>query len=100
MGNIAEPETLEIRGVRLFITDELADELTALLDRAVGAGGEKTSQPVGLDALISTDQNGLIMRFSPPNGTKWELIWFIQNLMIQQRLYLLDSIARKEGLIK
>jgi len=74
----------------------LSDRAAAELSNAIS----KTSQPVPLATILDTDENGLITHFQPANGMEWGLVFLIQNLMIHQRLELMDEFARKEGLIK
>ncbi len=46
--------------------------------------------------VLSTDFAGLVQRFSPPSaGMTWGSVWYIQNLMIMQRLEQVDSLVRK-----
>lgn len=52
-----------------------------------------------LKSMIDTDQNGLITYFAPKD-VSWGFVFFIQNLMISQRLQIFDELARKQGLIR
>jgi hypothetical protein len=89
--------------IGLLATPEIAAQLENLLSAHQDAAAQKRnsqmSQRSGLSTIIGTDPNGLIIFFEPPSEMRWETIWFIQNLMIQQRMYLMDELARKEGLI-
>lgn len=51
---------------------------------------------VSLEPIIETDEDGKITYFMPTTSTKWGLIFYLQNLMIRQRLYLMDEILEKE----
>ena len=51
-----------------------------------------------LKSMIKTDDNGLIVSFEPKN-ISWGFVFFIQNLMIMQRMNIMDDFMRKEGLI-
>lgn len=45
---------------------------------------------------LETDRNGCISFFLPPSGMKWSLVFFIQNLMIMQRMYRIDSYLEEK----
>ncbi len=44
--------------------------------------------------LFNTDENGIITRIAPAKSTAWVIMWFIQNLMINQHL---DAINKRIG---
>lgn len=45
--------------------------------------------------VFSTDFNGFIVRFTPPSaGMTWGSVWYVQNLMIMQRLEQVDQLVR------
>lgn len=48
-----------------------------------------------LSKIIQTDADGRIVLFVPIEGMKWSLVFFIQNLMIQQRLQEVDEFLAK-----
>lgn len=59
----------------------------------------KMSNIPDLRSMIATDENGLIVSFEP-KSVSWGLIFFVQNLMIMQRLRIFDDFSRNQGLIK
>lgn len=52
-----------------------------------------------LKSMIRTDENGFIISFEPQN-INWGFVFFIQNLMISQRLNVFDEFMRKQEMIK
>ena len=42
-------------------------------------------------AIITCDFDGRIMRFLPSRNMTWGVVWYIQNLMIMQRLNQVDA---------
>lgn len=86
-----QAKTYEIDGVRMRLDERSAKEFSSQI--------AKLSQPPPLAAIVEADQNGLLVWFQPTPGLSWDFIFFIQNLMLHQRLSLMDELARKEGLI-
>lgn len=43
-------------------------------------------------SIVDVDENGFICGFIPQSGLSWEAIWFINTLMIEQRLAKMDQI--------
>jgi len=82
----------DIAGVRLLLDERAGKEISTIIS--------KMSQPLDLRAIVEADANGLICWFAPQSGMEWDFIFFIQNLMINQRMFLIDEFARKQGLIQ
>lgn len=55
---------------------------------------------VSLQPIVETDPNGLIVMFRPMKKVSMSLVFFFQNLMIEQRLFLMDDFLRNNGMIK
>jgi hypothetical protein len=52
--------------------------------------------------ILSCDFEGKILRFSPSKSMTWGVVWYIQNLMIMQRLSQVDAaidMLKKRGVI-
>ena len=83
----------DVRGVKLLIPPDEAKRFHSLL--------AQNKDPEAILHSITTDTNGLITSFSPPpQATTWGFIFFIQNLMIAQRLALMDDFLKTNGVIK
>ena len=89
---MTEMRKFNIRGVSVLMPENEAMKFNAILS--------KSSDQPELGTMIAVDENGLINSFSPGPNVSWGLIFFIQNLMISQRLYLIDSFLMKNGAIK
>lgn len=50
---------------------------------------------VSMEKIIEVDDKGRITFFMPNANTKWGLIFYLQNLMIRQRLYQMDKFLDK-----
>lgn len=46
--------------------------------------------------LFKSDDEGYITLITPKNAVPWEILFFIQNVMINQRLRVIDSFRKKE----
>lgn len=55
---------------------------------------------VSLKPIVETDKNGLITMFRPVKKVSMSLVFFFQNLMIEQRLFLMDDFLRNNGIIE
>lgn len=51
---------------------------------------------ISLETIIETDEEGRITFFMPTDKTKWGLIFYIQNLMIRQRLHQIDIFMSEQ----
>jgi hypothetical protein len=51
---------------------------------------------VSLEPIMETDDEGRITFFMPAPNTKWGLIFYFQNLMIQQRLHQIDEFLERQ----
>lgn len=80
-----------ISGINILLSDDETKRLIAFLC--------KMTKGFVLSEVIKTDENGFIVSFEP-KSMPWGMIFFIQNIMINQRLRIVDQLARKEGLIK
>lgn len=52
---------------------------------------------IDLGKTIETDSKGRIIFFVPTPGMKWALVFYIQNLMIRQRLEEMDAFLKAHG---
>jgi len=75
----------------------LSDEQAALLEDMCSS---HDLFKISLESIIQTDANGLIVLFKPISMMDMALFHFIQNLMISQRLYLMDDFLRANGIIE
>ena len=55
---------------------------------------------VSLQPIVETDENGLIIMFRPTKQMSLGLVYFFQQLMLEQRCYLMDTFLKKQGVIK
>ena len=53
----------------------------------------------GLEKVVETDSDGMITMFAPMHTMSMGLVFFIQHLMITQRLDLVDEFLRKQGVM-
>lgn len=53
-----------------------------------------------LSKVIETDSAGMINFFMPISNMQWSLIFYIQNLMIMQRMYEVDLLKKEVASIK
>lgn len=82
---------IDFAGVNIAITEEESKVLNNFISTM--------PKDTLLASFIKADDNGLIVWFQPPAGLSWDFIFFIQNLMIAQRLHLIDDMAKKLGII-
>lgn len=47
--------------------------------------------------LFNTDEDGFITLLTPKNAVPWEILFFVQNVMINQRLRVIDNFRREEN---
>jgi len=71
--------------------DSLLEHLSAPTNEWLGAG---------LQSIVETDENGLIIMFRPSSTMTMGIVHFFQTLMLEQRCYLMDNFLRKQGEIK
>lgn len=81
----------DVGGIKVMLSENESKTFSRFLS--------KMSNIPDLRSMIRTDENGLIISFEPKD-VSWGLIFFVQNVMIMQRLRFIDDFARKEGLIK
>lgn len=74
------------KGVSLLATDNDIDMFKKILSEP---GHDALN--VSISSIIETDQKGRITFFMPNSSIKWSLVFFVQNLMIRQRLFEMDQ---------
>jgi hypothetical protein len=74
---------------------EQVEVLSQMLDESVNEWLK-----VSLHTIVETDSNGLIVRFRPTQKMSMGLVFYFQSLMIEQRLYLMDSKLKESGIIQ
>lgn len=82
-----------IRNVHLMCTD--IDE--ANIENMLG-----DARVTDARLILTCDFEGIIIRFSPTKNLTWGVVWYIQNLMIMQRLHQVDAamaILKSRGVI-
>lgn len=82
-----------IRNVHVYCTDFDEKNLESMLSECGIADAR---------GIMSCDFDGRILRFSPSKSMTWGVVWYIQNLMIMQRLNQIDSaieILKNRGVI-
>jgi len=47
--------------------------------------------------LFDTDDDGFITMITPDKSVPWAILWFVQNLMINQRMRVIDNQFRNKG---
>lgn len=80
------------KNVDLLLTDRDISNLEQLLKDPAHADIN-----TDLGKTIETDAKGRIAFFMPTSGMKWALVFYIQNLMIRQRLEAIDTFLDKHG---
>lgn len=82
-----------IRNVHIFCTDLDEKNLENMLSDCSISDAR---------IILSCDFDGRIMRFSPAKSMTWGVVWYIQNLMIMQRLNQVDAamdVLKNRGVI-
>jgi hypothetical protein len=51
---------------------------------------------VNLSSVLETDDDGFIVFFKPSDKMTWSSVFFIQNLMIMQRMFVIDELRRQK----
>lgn len=72
------------KGVNLLAADKDFDNLKIIL-------AETEHERVLLSEILETDSKGRITFFMPNSAIKWSLVFYLQNLMIRQRLFEMDA---------
>lgn len=85
-----EVKEYEVGGVKFTLSEKEGLVLTKFLT--------EMSEVPDLSSMISTDERGRIVHFEP-RDVSWGFIFFVQNLMIMQRLRVIDAFAEKHGLL-
>lgn len=47
--------------------------------------------------LFETDEDGFITLLTPKTAVPWEVLFFVQNVMINQRLRIIDNFRKGEN---
>lgn len=68
----------------------LSDRDTVVLNGLLAEPGHEPFN-VSMSSILETDEKGRITFFMPNSTIKWSLVFFIQNLMIRQRLFEMDA---------
>jgi len=82
-----------IRNVHLLCTDIDESNINKMLDEA---------RVHDARSIITCDFEGRITRFNPSKAMTWGTVWYVQNLMIMQRLHQVDaamSALKSRGVI-
>jgi len=77
----------EVGGIKFSLTKREGIEFTTLISQM--------SNIPDLKSMVETDKNGFIVYFSP-REISWSLVFFIQNLMIMQRLRVIDDMVNEK----
>lgn len=80
-----------IKNVHILCTEFDEKNLQSLLDEC-GIQDCRT--------MLASDFAGFIMKFNPQKGLNWGTVWFIQNLMIMQRLHQVDNALKELKIAK
>ena len=89
------PTKVLFKNLLIFMNPEHQSILTEFLKLP-----DNESLNMTLEPILQTDQNGLITMFKPTGRMTQGLVQFFQNLMLEQRCFLLDEFLRKQGEIK
>jgi len=89
------PSIIFYKNVQLYMTEDHQKHLASLLEEPSNEWLKVSLQPI-----VETDNNGLITMFRPMKKVSMSIVFFFQNLMIEQRLFLMDDFLRKNGVIK
>lgn len=76
------------KNILLFMSDKDTQQLDLLL----------ASHPIlasDLSSIIETDADGFIVFFKPTDKMTWATVFFIQNLMIMQRMFTIDELRKR-----
>jgi len=87
---MTEVKEYEVAGVKFSLSERDGIALTKFLTQM--------SEVPDLSTMIVTDEQGRIVHFEP-RDVSWGFIFFIQNLMIMQRLQFIDEFVDKQGLL-
>lgn len=77
------------KNILLFMSDNDKQHLDKLL----------ASHPTlssDLSSVLETDDDGFIVFFKPSEKMTWSSVFFIQNLMIMQRMFVVDELRRQK----
>lgn len=88
------PRKILFKNVEILCTDEDVKILSSLLEDPVNFEFKVSFLPI-----LETDEEGLIKIFRPLTMSMG-LLFYIQNLMITQRLYFLDEFIKEHRLVK
>lgn len=86
---------IHFKNVEILMTEE---HLELLKEHLTNSQNEWLN--VSLQQVLQTDENGLIIMFAPRKIMSGGLVFFFQNLMMEQRLILMDDFLRSNEVIK
>lgn len=49
-----------------------------------------------VSSVLETDMDGFIIFFKPTDKMTWSSVFFIQNLMIMQRMFAIDELRKQK----
>ena len=92
---VPQPQKYMYKNVLLFCLKDQLRQMDQFIE-------EKTNSHLksSLREIIETDENGFIVLFRPTIQISMGFLFFLQNLMLMQRLYFLDDFLRRNGQIK
>jgi hypothetical protein len=77
------------KNILLFMSDNDKQYLDKLL-------ASHPTLSVDLSSVLETDDDGFIVFFKPSDKMTWSSVFFIQNLMIMQRMFVVDELRRQK----
>ena len=89
------PSKIRLKNVDLYCEPIQAKDLQDLLADPINR-----DLNVSLAPILETDANGLITVFRPITNMSLGLLFALQQLMVAQRIYLIDEFLREQGIIK
>jgi hypothetical protein len=85
-------EITEVDGIKLRLTQQQGEALCGFI-------AELTDQPT-LEAMLITSENGLIQSVRPRTGVSMNYFYFLINLMVEQRMVMMDELLKKNGILE
>lgn len=77
------------KNILLFLSEKDQQQLTKLL-------ADHPILSFDLSSIVETDDDGFIVFFKPTEKMTWSSVFFIQNLMIMQRMFIFDELRRQK----
>ena len=72
----------------LFLSEQDKKQLDQLL-------ADHETLAFDISSIIETDDDGFILFFKPTSRMSWASVFYVQNLMIMQRLFVFDELRRQ-----